>query len=54
MLQATKDIRKVALWLGHAYIHTTEIYLQSCETRQSDQVQSDRVLLLRVNQVQAL
>ena len=28
MLQATGDIRKVALWLGHADIRTTEIYLQ--------------------------
>ncbi|WP_036280574.1 tyrosine-type recombinase/integrase [Methylocystis sp. ATCC 49242] len=27
MLQATRDIRKVALWLGHADIRTTEIYL---------------------------
>jgi len=27
-LQATRDIRKVALWLGHASIQTTEIYLQ--------------------------
>lgn len=28
MLQATRDIRKVALWLGHANIRTTEIYLR--------------------------
>ena len=28
MLQATKDIRKVSLWLGHADIRTTEIYLR--------------------------
>jgi len=28
MLQATHDIRKVALWLGHADICTTEIYLR--------------------------
>jgi site-specific recombinase XerD len=28
MLQATRDIRKVALWLGHADIRTTEIYLR--------------------------
>ena len=25
MLQATHDIRKVALWLGHADIRTTEV-----------------------------
>jgi integrase len=28
MLQATHDIRKVALWLGHADVRTTEIYLR--------------------------
>ena len=28
-LQATRDIRKVALWLGHASISTTEIYLHA-------------------------
>jgi len=26
ILQSTKDIRKVSLWLGHASIQTTEIY----------------------------
>jgi len=28
VLQATKDLRKVSLWLGHASIQTTEIYTQ--------------------------
>ena len=28
MLQATHDIRKAALWLGHADIRTTEVYLR--------------------------
>jgi site-specific recombinase XerD len=28
MLQATRDIRKVALWLGHSDMRTTEIYLR--------------------------
>jgi len=26
VLQATKDPRKVSLWLGHAHMQTTEIY----------------------------
>ena len=26
VLQATKDLRKVALWLGHAHVQTTEMY----------------------------
>jgi site-specific recombinase XerD len=28
MLQATRDIRKVALWLGHSDVRTTEVYLR--------------------------
>jgi site-specific recombinase XerD len=28
MLRATRDIRKVALWLGHADVRTTEVYLR--------------------------
>ena len=29
ILQATKDLRKVALWLGHANMQTTEIYTRA-------------------------
>jgi integrase/recombinase XerD len=32
VLQATGDIRKVALWLGHTDIQTTEIYLRADPT----------------------
>ena len=32
MLQATKDIRKVALWLGHSGIQATEVYLRTDPT----------------------
>jgi site-specific recombinase XerD len=35
-LQATKDVRKVALWLGHAHLSTTEIYLRADPTEQLD------------------
>lgn len=36
MLQATSDIRKVSLWLGHAQIQTTEIYLRMDPTEKID------------------
>lgn len=29
MLQATRDVRKVALWLGHSDMRTTEAYLRA-------------------------
>ena len=29
VLQATKDLRKVSLWLGHAHLQTTEIYTRA-------------------------
>lgn len=31
-LQATRDVRKVSLWLGHASLQSTEIYLQADPT----------------------
>jgi integrase/recombinase XerD len=32
ILEATRDIRKVALWLGHASVQTTEIYVRADPT----------------------
>ena len=29
ILEATKDLRKVSLWLGHANMQTTEIYTRA-------------------------
>jgi site-specific recombinase XerC len=40
MLQATRDIRKVALWLGHADIRTTEIYLRVDPSEKLEAVQA--------------
>ena len=40
MLQATQDIRKVALWLGHADIRTTEIYLRIDPSEKLEAVQA--------------
>jgi site-specific recombinase XerD len=31
-LQATRDVRKVSLWLGHAGLHSTEVYLRADPT----------------------
>ena len=40
MLQATRDIRKVALWLGHADIRTTEIYLRIDATEKLEAIEA--------------
>ena len=32
ILQATGDLRKVSLWLGHADMQTTEVYLRADPT----------------------
>jgi integrase/recombinase XerD len=47
MLQATRDIRKVALWLGHADIRTTEIYLRVDPTQKLEAVEALLPLGLR-------
>ena len=46
-LQATGDIRKVALWLGHASVQTTEMYLRADPTEMLDAMNSARPLNLR-------
>ena len=40
MLQATADIRKVALWLGHADVRTTEVYLRVDPTEKLQAVEA--------------
>ena len=39
-LQATGDVRKVALWLGHANVQTTEIYLRADPSEKLDAIAS--------------
>ena len=39
-LQATRDIRKVALWLGHASLKSTEIYLRADPTEKLNAIES--------------
>ena len=38
MLQTTRDIRKVALWLGHSSVQTTEVYLRADPTAKLEAV----------------
>lgn len=38
-LQATRDIRKVALWLGHASLKSTEIYLRADPTEKLNMIE---------------
>jgi integrase/recombinase XerD len=47
MLQATRDIRKVALWLGHADIRTTEVYLRVDPTEKLEAIEAVLPLGLR-------
>lgn len=47
MLRATRDIRKVALWLGHADIRTTEIYLRVDPTEKLEAIEAVLPLGLR-------
>ena len=39
ILEATKDIRKVSLWLGHSTIQTTEMYLRSDTTEKAETIE---------------
>lgn len=39
-LEATHDIRKVALWLGHASVQTTEIYVRADPTEKLEAINS--------------
>lgn len=38
--QATGDLRKVALWLGHAHMQTTEIYLRADPTEKLNAIEA--------------
>ncbi len=40
MLQATHDIRKVSLWLGHASTQTTEIYVETDPSEKLDAIEA--------------
>ncbi len=40
LLQATGDLRKVSLWLGHANVQTTEIYLRADPTETLEAIEA--------------
>jgi hypothetical protein len=46
-LQATHDIRKVSLWLGHASVTTTEIYTRADPTMKLEALSAVTPLTLK-------
>jgi len=52
-LQATRDIRKVALWLGHASLDSTEIYLRADPTEKLEALATMAPLGLQRGKFQA-
>jgi site-specific recombinase XerD len=40
VLHATKDLRKVSLWLGHAHMHTSEIYTRADQSVKLEALES--------------
>lgn len=46
-LQATRDLRKVSLWLGHASTQTTDVYLQADPTEKLEALAAMRPPALR-------
>jgi site-specific recombinase XerD len=52
-LQATKDIRKVSLWLGHASLQTTEVYLRADTTEKLEAVASIDLPMLKPGRFKA-
>jgi site-specific recombinase XerD len=47
ILRATRDLRKVSLWLGHASTQTTEIYLQADPTEKIEALAAMKPPMLR-------
>ena len=53
MLQATRDVRKVALWLGHASLNSTEIYLRADPTEKLEALATMAPFVLQRGKFQA-
>lgn len=52
-LQATRDLRKVSLWLGHASTQTTDIYLQADPTEKLEALAAMKPPMLRPGKFRA-
>ena len=52
-LQATGDVRKVSLWLGHATIQSTEVYLHADPTEKLEMLDGARLPDLRPGRFRA-
>jgi len=52
-LQATRDVRKVSLWLGHASLQSTEIYLRADPTEKLEALAAMESPLLRPGRFRA-
>ena len=52
-LQETRDIRKVALWLGHASVTTTEVYLHADPNEKIEAIEAVMPLHLRKGRFRA-
>src|SRR5580704_12720913 len=53
LLQATKDLRKVSLWLGHSSMQTTEIYTRADPTVKLETLESVIAPRLRTGRFKA-
>ena len=53
VLQATQDIRKVSLWLGHSNLATTEIYVRADPSRKARGHRGNRAAASAQGQVPA-
>jgi integrase/recombinase XerD len=52
-LQATRDVRKVSLWLGHASLQSTEIYLRADPTEKLEALSAIAPLALKPGRFRA-
>jgi hypothetical protein len=52
-LLATRDVRKVALWLGHASLQSTEVYLRADPSEKLEALTAGKPPALRRGRFQA-